>query len=99
MTNKIDIKEVIQFLKKHGINETIQKFKISHARIKRLQEKYDIKPASTKTDRVYLKYKRSILKDLKNKERYQFIKQKYNLGGTVFYNILNKLKKEYEIDC
>lgn len=99
MTNKVNIIEVIKYLKKHGINETIHKFSISHVRLKKLQKKYNIKPVSTKTDRVYLKYKRSILKDLKDKEQYQFIRQKYNLGGTVFYNILNKIKQEYEIDC
>ena len=50
MTNKINKDEVIKYFKKHGINETIQKFKISHAIVKRLQEKYNIKPISTKTD-------------------------------------------------
>lgn len=94
MTNKVDKNEVIKYFKKHGINETIQKFKISHVRVKKLQEKYDIKPISTKTDRTYLHFKNMILKDLKNKKKHSLIQKKYNLGNTVFYNVLKKLKEK-----
>ena len=94
MTNKVNKDEVIKYFKKHSINETIQKFNISHARVKRLQEKYNIKPISTKTDRVYLQFKHKILKEFKDKVPYQIIREKYNLGSTVFYNILRRLKEE-----
>lgn len=94
MTNKVNTDEVIRYFKKHGINETIKKFKISHARVKKLQEKYNIKPISTKTDRTYLHFKNQILKDLKNKIKHSIIQKKYNLGSTVFYNILKKLKEK-----
>lgn len=94
MTNKVNKDEVIKYFKKHGINETIQKFKISHARVKKLQEKYNIKPISTKTDRTYLHFKKMILKDLKNKIKHSIIQKKYNLGNMVFYNVLKKLKEE-----